>query len=163
MSSRGGARDTTAGARRRLSVLRLAATTVLILILGLAAPARPQASGSIKLIVHPSVTGAKIPRAVVSQIFLRQVAKWGDGSPIEPVDHSLTSPVRLAFAREVLEMSALEIHQYWSHAMSRGSLPPPVKESDKEIIGFVASHPGAIGYVEADIPVPGTVKVLLIE
>jgi ABC-type phosphate transport system substrate-binding protein len=146
--------------RRPCSALLVAAAMV---ALGFAAPARSPAADGVRVIVHPGVAGGKIPKAVVAQIFLRQVPKWGDGSPIEPVDHSLTSPLRLAFAREVLGMSALELHQYWTHAVAAGTLPPPVKDSDKETIAYVASHPGAIGYVAAGTTVPGTVKILLIE
>lgn len=148
-------------AARWLEAARLAA--VLGALLALAAPATPQAAASFKLIVHPGVAGGHIPRAVVARIFLRQVPSWSDGSPIQPIDHSLTSSLRLEFAKEVLEMSALEINQYWRSEMPRGILPPTVKQSDEETIAFVASHPGAIGYVAASTPTPGTVKVLRID
>jgi ABC-type phosphate transport system substrate-binding protein len=37
-------------------------------------------------------------------------------------------------------------------------VPPPVKTSDEEIVSFVASTPGAIGYVSASTPLPDSVR-----
>jgi len=140
----------------RLAILVAVAAVSLV-------PASVEAADSITLIVHPRVTGARIPRAVVAQIFLRQVQAWGDGSAITPVDRSLTSDTRLAFAHDVLEMSALELRQYWTREVTRGTTPPPVKDSDEQVVAFVAATPGAIGYVAAGTTLPGTVKVLQID
>ena len=38
--------------------------------------------------------------------------------------------------------------------------PPPVKTSDEEIVSFVASTPGAIGYVSSSTPLPDSVKMV---
>jgi hypothetical protein len=46
--------------------------------------------------------------------------------------------------------------------MSTGMMPPMVKSSDGEIISFVASTRGSIGYVSAETPLPDSVKVLAI-
>jgi ABC-type phosphate transport system substrate-binding protein len=46
--------------------------------------------------------------------------------------------------------------------MAAGVTPPMVKSSDEEIISFVASTPGSIGYVSADIALPDSVRAITI-
>jgi hypothetical protein len=43
---------------------------------------------------------------------------------------------------------------------NRRVLPPPSKASDEEVLAFVASKKGAIGYVSPGLEVPSDVKVL---
>jgi len=49
---------------------------------------------------------------------------------------------------------------YWQRRMSDGMIPPPVKTSDEEIVSFVASTPGAIGYISSATPLPDSVKAV---
>jgi ABC-type phosphate transport system substrate-binding protein len=116
------------------------------------------ADASFRVIVHPQVKGTQIPRAALTSIFLKQAPKWGDGSPVLPVDQSVRSPVRHAFSNDVLQQGLVQVQVYWQRKMATGQVPPPVKSSDEEIISFVASTPGAIGYVSATTPLPDSVR-----
>ncbi len=138
-----------------------AAVAIVVLLL----PCFALAADSVpfKLIVHPGIAGARIPKAVVASIFLCQVTTWGDGAPIKVLDHSLTSPLRLSFGDQVLGMTTLEMSQYWRRQMARGKVPPGIEESDDAVLAFVAANPGAIAYVAADTPTPSTVKVVEID
>jgi ABC-type phosphate transport system substrate-binding protein len=115
------------------------------------------------VIVHAGVAGKSAPKRLLADIFLRRAVRWGDGAAIRPVDLSLTTPVRKGFTRIILGLSSLELQQHWRSAISRGITPPPVKPSEEEVIAFVASNPGAIGYVADSTPTPETVKVLSVE
>ena len=139
--------------RALLPVLALAA---------LAAGAAPVASADApyRVIVHPQVKGTQIPRAALSSIFLKQAPKWGDGSAVLPVDQSVRSQVRKSFSGDVLQQGIVEVQVYWQRKMATGVTPPPVKTSDEEILSFVASTPGAIGYVSAATPLPDSVKAV---
>jgi ABC-type phosphate transport system substrate-binding protein len=98
---------------------------------------------------------------VLSKIFHREIARWGDRTEVLPVDQSARAPVRLAFATQILGQSLGELQQYWVRRMqSDWVVPPPTKGSDREVLAFVASNPGAIGYVTDGITVPPDVKVL---
>ena len=121
---------------------------------------RPAATaGTFKVIVHPTVPGKTIRKQILADVFLVKVIKWGDGSAIHPVDLSLTSPVRVAFAGTILGYTAFQLNQYWRQEVAKGRVPPPVKQSDDEVIAFVASNPGAIGYVADSATLPETVKL----
>ena len=128
----------------------------------LAAGAAPvvSADARFRIIVHPEVKGSQIPRAALSSIFLKQAPRWGDGGEVRPVDQSVRSSVRRAFCGEVHQQGIAEVQYYWQRKMARGVMPPPVKTSDQEIVAFVASTPGAIGYVSAEAPLPASVKAV---
>jgi ABC-type phosphate transport system substrate-binding protein len=135
------------------------AITLALLLLARALTPAPVRATSFKVIIHPTVPGNTIKKQVLADVFLMKVQKWGDGSPIKAVDLSLTSPVRLAFASSVLGFSAFQLNQYWRQEVAKGRVPPPVKQSEDEVIAFVAATPGAIGYVADATSIPGTVKI----
>ncbi len=126
----------------------------------LAAGAAPVASAEarFRVIVNPQVKGNQIPRAALSSLFLRGAAKWSDGSDVRPVDQSLRSPLRVSFSNDVHQQGLLEIQVYWQREIAKGHTPPPVKSSDEEVVEYVASTPGAIGYVSPGTALPDTVR-----
>jgi ABC-type phosphate transport system substrate-binding protein len=104
-----------------------------------------------KLIVHPDNTMGSAPRRFLSDAFLRNVSKWGDGRKILPVDLRADSPVRERFSDRVHGRSVLAIKRYWQQRIFSGSgVPPPELDSDAAILHYVLQHPGALGYVSAD-------------
>ena len=120
------------------------------------------AEASYRVIVHPGVKGTQIPRSTLSSIFLKQAPKWGDGSPVQPVDQSMRSSVRQSFAADVLQRTLVELQMFWSRRMATGVTPPPVKQTDADVLAFVASTPGSIGYVSATVTLPDTVRPIAI-
>jgi ABC-type phosphate transport system substrate-binding protein len=125
----------------------------------LAAPV-VSADVSYRVIVHPQVKGSQIPRAALNSIFLKHAPRWGDGQAVQPIDQSVQSLVRQRFSNDVLGQGVVAVQVYWQRRMSSGVVPPPVKTSDEEVVSFVASTPGAIGYVSAATPLPGSVKAI---
>jgi ABC-type phosphate transport system substrate-binding protein len=142
--------------RRALLPVLVSVFAVAVLAVG-AAPVA-SADATFRVIVHPQVKGSQIPRAALTSIFLKQAPKWGDGSSVLPVDQSVRSPVRRAFSSDVLQQGLVEVQVYWQRKMATGVAPPPVKTSDEDIVSFVASTPGAIGYVSSTTPLPDSVR-----
>ena len=116
------------------------------------------AAAAFRVIVHSDVKGSQIPRSALSAIFLKQALKWGDGRPAAPVDQSTQSAVRRQFCVDVLKQGIVEVQVYWQRKIAAGQVPPPVKTSDEEVVAFVASTPGAIGYVSPSTTLPDTVR-----
>ncbi len=140
----------------RRSLLVLLAVVAAVLATG---PGRNVlAAATFRVIVNPDVKGSQMPRAALSAIFLKQALKWGDGRPVVPVDQSVQSAVRRAFSTEVLKQGIVEVQVYWQRKITAGQLPPPVKTSDEDVVAFVASTPGAIGYVSPTMTLPPTVR-----
>jgi hypothetical protein len=68
--------------------------------------------------------------------------------------------VRRSFSGDVLLQAVAEVQIYWQRRMTQGVMPPPVKTSDEEVVAFVASTPGSIGYVSAVTPLPESVRAI---
>ncbi len=134
------------------------AALLAITLMALTAAAR---ADDFQILVHRSVEGTKVSRALLASIFMKETVNWGDGSRILPINQSSESPVREAFARQVLEQTLGEQQLFWRRRMASSRvLPPPSKASDEEVLAFVASKKGAIGYVSAGVDLPPDVKVL---
>jgi len=139
---------------------RLAATLVLIALAG----SRPAAAAdSFKVIVNSRMTGRTVSRETLSQVYLGKADRWGDGKPITAVDLSTTSPVRAAFSQAVLGMSVVSVRMYWTRTIVGDHFPPMVKTSDEDVIAFVSSRAGSVGYVSADAVLPDTVHVVAVQ
>jgi len=113
------------------------------------------------VVVHPSVRGTWISRASLSALFTRTTDRWGDKAGAKPVDQSAKAPVRHAFTASVLGLSMGKLQQYWQNRVAADRvLPPPIKDSDQEVLDFVAATAGAVGYVGPDTSIPDGVKVI---
>jgi ABC-type phosphate transport system substrate-binding protein len=142
----------------------IAITLVLLLLRPPSAPAQAGFHTEFKVIVNASQTASTIDKAVLADIFQAKSTRWRDGSRIVPVDHSTQSPLRVTFTREVLGLSMAAAMTYWMRQVSGGGLRPPiVKETDEDVIAFVASNSGSIAYVSEDAVLPASVKVLKIQ
>lgn len=123
------------------------------------APTAPTAGYVV--IVHPDNPAASVSAAEVSRMFLKQTPKWPNGWPVLPVDLSAASTVRELFSQRVLGRSARSVKSYWKQQIFSGrGVPPPERESDAEVVRFVLSNRGAIGYVAPASA--GTSKILIV-
>jgi len=145
-----------------LRCLAAAALTFLLLVTLAGESPATAADPSFQVIVHPEVEGTQIPRTVLSSIFLKEAARWGDGRPVAPVDQSLRSPVRATFSEYVLNKPVDGVQALWHRKMIQGVRPPIVKSSDADVIAYVAKTSGSIGYVSLSAPLPATVRVVTV-
>jgi ABC-type phosphate transport system substrate-binding protein len=124
----------------------------------LASPAWP---ADFVIVVHSSVEGSQIRRSVLASIYQKDVVRWGNELRIVPVDQSSHAAIREAFTREVLGESLGEVQRFWERRLATNrQLPPITRASDAEVLAFVASNKGAIGYVRPGIELPQGVKVV---
>ncbi len=128
--------------------------------LGAARTAHAQA---FKVIAHSSVTASDVPSAALSKVFLKQSKKLPDGTTVTPVDLTKDSDVRAAFSKAVHGRAVGAIETFWQQQIFSGKeVPPATKSSDADIIAFVKSTPGAIGYVSGSASTDG-VKVIAVK
>jgi len=137
------------------------AASVAAALLAIAPSAHAQ---GFKVIVNSSVSDRTLSRSKLTRIFLKQDATFPGGTPASPVDLAASSPIREAFSKAVLGRGAGPVKTYWQQQVFAGrSSPPPQKSSDAEVVAFVASTPGAIGYVASDVPLSGSVRQLQVD
>ncbi len=70
--------------------------------------------------------------------------------------------MRQSFTREIHEKSVENLDAFWQRQVFSGrATPPPAKASDAEVIAYVRSAPGAIGYVSAGASTTGVKEIRL--
>lgn len=136
---------------------------LLALALLLAASLASAQEAAYKVIVNASNPATTIKRELVAQLFMTRKTSWAHGPAGDPVDQSMTSPVRDAFSREVLGMPLPAVQDHWRKRMlTAREFPPLVKGTDADVIAYVAKSPGGVGYVLASTDLPAAVKALKI-
>ncbi len=121
-----------------------------------------EAEAGFQVIVHPTVVGKTITKAALADIFMGKAHRWTDGRDVLPVDLSATSPIREAFSRACLGLPTEGVRLYWMRRISSGAQPPFSRKTDADVIAYVATHPGAVGYVAEGLALPETVKAVAI-
>jgi ABC-type phosphate transport system substrate-binding protein len=131
-------------------------TALLALIL---APGARPASGGVVVIGHPSLVG-KIDAPTVQKIFTGKVIEVS-GVSVTAVNAHLGSPVRNQFLQLFLHQDEDKYTAYWTVRRYIGKgVPPREMASSADIIDFVTSTPGALGYIDESEVKPG-LNVLL--
>ena len=130
------------------ATLRRAALVLLLM----ASPAVSEPG--VLIVVHAQHPSPAITRGMLVDVYMKKVRVWEDGTPVLPVDQSLTSPTRVSFSKEALRQSLLAVESYWNQQIFAGrGVPPPVRRNDEEVLAFVEAYRGAIGYVAENAPV----------
>ncbi len=120
-------------------------------------------SQNYKVIVNSSNTTTSITKKELSLIFYKKKKKWADGQNITPIDLTSSAEVRALFTKEVHGKSVAAIRNYWQQAAFSGAgIAPVEKASEEQVIAYVQSHPGAIGYISATSKAPG-VKTMVVQ
>jgi ABC-type phosphate transport system substrate-binding protein len=132
-----------------------------VLIVGLSAAT--VAAAGFKVIANTSVPTRTLSRDSVAQMFTRKNVKWPDGSHIVPVDLPVGSKTRESFSQAVHGKGSAVVDAYWQKQLFSGrDLPPLTKANDADMLSYVRSTAGAIGYVSAEADASGA-KVIELE
>ncbi|WP_426663732.1 hypothetical protein [Rhodanobacter aciditrophus] len=106
------------------------------------------------------IVGAPAPRLAMNRdtlrdIYLKKIFVDQDGRRLVPVNLPPESPLREAFTRTLIRMPESRLQDYWNRQYFQGVSPPYVLGSQQAVVRFVASTPGAIGYVAPCFLSPG--------
>ncbi len=141
--------------RRALTLLAVAGA------LCLAAAAPSEAAADFKVVVNSANPVASLTPQALERLFLKKDTRWESGGAVEPVDQSAKSPAREAFSSVVHRKDVGAVKSYWQQQIFSGrGTPPPELSSDAEVMAFVKSHPGAVGYVSSGAAPGEGIKVV---
>lgn len=130
---------------------RTIAMSLELVLLLFHAPTLGAQAAAFRVVVHASNTVTELSKAELARIFLKKTTTWADGKPALPVDLGPQSPVRRGFSQRVLQRDVAAAKTYWQQMIFSGrAVPPPEKPSEAEVLAFVRTNPGAVGYVSAD-------------
>src|SRR5687767_15918639 len=114
------------------------------------ADARTHEGAGYRVVVHPSNPIARVEKRFLTQVFLKKITRWPSNETIRPVDLAADSDIRKLFVEDVMNRSIGSLVNFWQQQIFSGrNVPPPELESEKAVIEFILSHPGAVGYVSA--------------
>jgi ABC-type phosphate transport system substrate-binding protein len=141
--------------------LRLFAIALLFVALTGARAQHPEVR--IVFVVNSANGTSTLEREQVSQIFMRQMVTWTGGTEILPVDQIDRTPAHITFVRQVMRQSESAIKRYWQERIFTGNeSPPPDRVTDSDVLTYVRSNAGAIGYVTEGTDLGAGVKVMAI-
>ncbi len=129
----------------------LTLTAAEILLLCLVAPPPAHAGDAIVVIVNSANPVDNLSVAELKKLFLSDRSRWETGKSVAPVMPSAGAPERTSFLKIVCGMNDGELNKYFMQAAFTGKSATPPKEvaGSAAVKSFVASSPGAIGFVKA--------------
>ncbi|MBA3542489.1 MAG: substrate-binding domain-containing protein [Deltaproteobacteria bacterium] len=131
----------------------------IVCVLGLEATSAAEDAAFV-VIVHLENPVAKLDKKTIADAFLKKRTRWSHDQTIQPVDQSKGSRIRAQFSEGVLERSIAAVRTYWNRLVFSGrGVPPPELASDADVIRYVTTRAGAIGYVSRAAEIKG-VKVV---
>ncbi len=116
-------------------------------------PQLAQAAGDpIVVIVNQANPVDNLSASELKKLFLSDRSRWDTGKSVAPVMLAGGAPERTAFLKIVCGMNDSEFSKYFMQAAFSGKSATPPKEvgSSAAVKSFVASSPGAIGFVRAE-------------
>jgi len=113
-----------------------------------------------RVIVHPDNATSYLTVGRLSELFLKRSTRWEDGTPVLPVDQRMNAPVREVFSKAVFGRSTSAMVAHWQQQIFSGrGVPPPELESERAVVEYVATRPGAVAYVSRNAPLSGVKSV----
>jgi ABC-type phosphate transport system substrate-binding protein len=142
--------------------MQLKVIGIAFLAFAMIAARRPPAV-KVVVIVNSANPVTTMRREQIARMFLREVPAWNNGEEILPVDQLERSPSRATFAREVEGQTVSSLKIYWQQRIFSGNeSPPPERVSDADVLTYVRSNAGAIGYVVEGTDLGTGVKAVVI-
>jgi ABC-type phosphate transport system substrate-binding protein len=142
---------------RKIAVLIAAA--VLLVAVGEVIAAKP----GFVVVINETNPVMSVNKQQLSRCFMKELTIWSTGDPVIPVDLAASSRTRENFSDAIHGRDASDVASFWQRQVSSGSGSPPAElASDQEVLEFVRSNPGAVGYVSDETPLGEGVKELVV-
>jgi hypothetical protein len=135
--------------------------TIIAGALLLVAPGAPVGATeqSLYVIAGPWIDERQLTKEDLALIFSRKRNFWSNGQRIQAVNLPPQHPLRQALSQFLFGRAPEGMAEYWREMYFHGMLPPHVLESESAVALFVATVPGAIGYISS-CPSDGRLRVV---
>lgn len=102
------------------------------------------------VIINAADAGAGLTQSDAKKIYLGKKRSLPSGAKAIPIDHSAGSAIRDGFLSTVVGKSESQYKSFWAKKIFTGKgKPPKEKADDAAVKAFVASNPGAVGYIDS--------------
>ncbi|NEX21595.1 phosphate ABC transporter substrate-binding protein [Thiorhodococcus mannitoliphagus] len=118
------------------------------------------ADGPVVVVMSAASGVDRLTREEVVNIFLGRFRQLPNGQSALPVDQPRDPGLFSDFYGQLVDKTPAEIRSYWSRLRFSGKTAPPEQApSEQEMLQFLASNPGSLGYLRAGQQ-PAQVKVV---
>jgi len=102
------------------------------------------------VIINPADAGAGLSQSDAKKIYLGKKKSLPSGAKADPVDQASGSAIRDGFLTTVVGKSESQYKSFWAKKVFTGKGKPPAEKLDDAAIkAYVASTPGAVGYIDS--------------
>lgn len=120
---------------------------MMILVLGMSFEVRAE---EVAIIVNAKNPVGNLEMVQIRNYFLKEHLSWPNGEKVRSVDQRGNSRERRTFLSKVVDLNSDELEKFWiSKRYEKGVAVPPKLGSDREVIEYVLSFEGAVGYVNS--------------
>lgn len=103
-------------------------------------------SAEVFILVNNTVPDKSLEKESIERIYLGKKSQWSNGTRVVPVILK-AGATHTAFVKKILDRDASQFSTYWKQAVFTGrGMPPKSFETEAELIDYVSTTPGAIGY-----------------
>ena len=108
-----------------------------------------EALADLVVVVNARNGVAVMTRNEVANIFFGRYRQFFNGVEAQPVDLADSHPDRARFYAGLVGKDISDVNAYWSRQVFSGRMQaPPRVSSPEEVLKWVSSHPGGIGFIE---------------
>jgi hypothetical protein len=109
-----------------------------------------EAVAELVVVVNVRAGVALMTRNEVTNVFFGRYRQFFNGLEAQPVDLPDTHPDRARFYKALVGKDLSDVNAYWSRQVFSGGMqPPPKVNTADEVLRWVISHPGGIGFVDS--------------
>lgn len=134
----------------------------LVMFMSLAIPL-PGWADTLAIIVNGKNPVGELSLPIIQKLFLKERTAWPNGDKVKSVDREGDTLERSVFLRDVLKLSPIDLEKHWvAKRYEKGLAVPQRLKSDQEVIEFVISEAGGLGYVNMKNLDPSQRKMVVI-
>lgn len=109
----------------------------------------PLAAAELVVVANPQSGIERLTQDEVINIYLGRYRRLASGITAEPIDLAGDTELKTRFYRRLVGKTLAEINAYWARLVFSGKTrPPQLVDSTEAALQRVATHPGALAYVE---------------
>ncbi|GLQ32424.1 phosphate ABC transporter substrate-binding protein [Litoribrevibacter albus] len=102
------------------------------------------------VIINAADAGAGLSQGDAKNVYLGKKKSLPSGAKAIPVDQAAESAIREGFLSTIVGKSESQYKSFWAKKVFTGKgKPPEEKADDAAVKAFVASTPGAVGYIDS--------------
>lgn len=120
------------------------------------------AENSYSIIVNKELTMETIDKETASSIYLGKKSNWPNGSRIHVVILD-QDEINKLFMNDIIKKTPTQYKAYWNQLVFTGKGTPPISfKTSKEVVEYVKTNSGAIGFIESNQK-SGDVKEIMLK